>query len=86
MFFCIILIYVISYLPTIVITILLSQIQVSILSSYFPWIRFLSGFYVVNHAANPFVYAYFDVEKWDKISWDFAQEKRCSNNKTVPII
>ena len=62
MFFCIILIYLISYFPTIITIIVLSQIQVSVMSSYFPWIRFLLGFYVVNHAANPFVYAHFDMK------------------------
>ena len=62
MFFCIILIYLISYSPTIVTTLLLSQNQVSVRPSNFPWIRFVIGFYVVNHAANPFVYAYFDMK------------------------
>ena len=62
MFFCIILIYLISYFPTIITIIVLSQIQISVLSSYFPWIRFFAGFYVVNHAANPFVYAHFDMK------------------------
>ena len=61
MFFCIVLIYLISYLPTIA-NLVLSQIQISVMSSYFPWLRFLRGFYVVNHAANPFVYAYFDMK------------------------
>ena len=62
MFFCIILIYLISYFPTVITIIVLSQIQISVMSSYFPWIRFLLGFYVVNHAANPFVYAHFDMK------------------------
>ena len=62
MFFCVILIYLISYFPTVITIIVLSQIQISVMSSYFPWIRFLLGFYVVNHAANPFVYAHFDMK------------------------
>ena len=62
MFFCIILIYLISYLPTIVTGYLLSQNRVSVLSSNFPWIGFLLGFFVINHDANPFVYAYFDMK------------------------
>ena len=62
MFFCIILIYLISYLPTVVTTYILSQNQVSVLSSNYRWMRFFTGFCVVNHAANPFVYAYFDMK------------------------
>ena len=62
MFFCIILIYAFSYIPTIITIIVLSQIQVNVLSLRFAWLRFLYGFYVINHAANPFVYAHYDMK------------------------
>ena len=64
MFFFIILIYIVAYVPTMVIVILLSQVKIV----YFGLFRFLSGFYVINHAANPFVYAYFDMQMRQKVT------------------
>ena len=40
-----------------VIVIPLSQMKIV----YIGLFRFLAGFYVINHAANPFGYAYFDM-------------------------
>ena len=76
MFFCIILISLISYFPTFITIIVLCQIQISVLSPYFPWIRFLLGFFVVNHAVNPFVYAHFDMKMRQNIAGLCTRKKR----------
>ena len=78
MFFFIILIYVIAYVPTMIIIILLSQEQLNIFSSDLAWLRFLVGFYVINHAANPFVYAYFDMQMRKKVVGIFRRKNRQS--------
>ena len=64
MFFSIILIYIVAYIPTMVaIFIFLSHVQIV----YFRLFRFIAGFYVLNNAANPFAYAYFDMQIRQKV-------------------
>ena len=65
MFFVIIFIYLISYIPTAVVLIYVTMDDTMWATSSYGEIRsyfFLIRTYVFNHAANPFVYAYFDSE------------------------
>ena len=63
MFFCIIFIYVVSYVPFFVSLIIIARSK----TDYTGFIQFLSGIYVIDHAANPFVYAYFDKRMREKV-------------------
>ena len=62
MFLTIIFIYVLAYVPTVTLVILdsLNHRNDSIHSKLL--IYFMSGSYVINHAINPFIYAYFDMQ------------------------
>ena len=63
MFFVIIFVYLISYIPTAAVLIYVTLDDTIWATSSFGEIRsyfFLIRTYVFNHAANPFVYAYFD--------------------------
>ena len=65
MFFVIIFVYMVSYIPTAVVLVYVNLDDTIWTTSSFGEIRsyfFLIRTYVFNHAANPFVYAYFDSE------------------------
>lgn len=77
MFMTIIIVYVISYIPSLVILILrYSKPDFDYLdfteSEYFVWF-FFSRFVFINHIINPFIYGYFDV----KLKREFVRSVRC---------
>lgn len=77
MFMTIIIVYVISYIPSLVILILrYSKPDFDYLdfteSEYFVWF-FFSRFVFINHIINPFIYGYFDV----KLKREFVTSVRC---------
>lgn len=77
MFMTIIIVYVISYIPSLVILILrYSKPDFDYLdfseTEYFVWF-FFSRFVFINHIINPFIYGYFDV----KLKREFVRSVRC---------
>lgn len=86
MFMTIIMIYVISYIPSLVILILrYSKADFDYLdfseSEYFVWF-FFSRFVFINHIINPIIYGYFDV----KLKTEFVRcIRRCLRKKALYI-
>lgn len=81
MFMTIIIVYVISYIPSLVILILrYSKSDFDYLdfteTEYFVWF-FFSRFVFINHIINPFIYGYFDV----KLKREFVRSVRCCLRK-----
>lgn len=81
MFMTIIIVYVISYIPSLVILILrYSKPDFDYLdfteTAYFVWF-FFSRFVFINHIINPFIYGYFDV----KLKREFVRSVRCCLRK-----
>lgn len=81
MFMTIIIVYVISYIPSLVILILrYSKPDFDYLdfseTEYFVWF-FFSRFVFINHIINPFIYGYFDV----KLKREFVKSVRCCLRK-----
>ena len=76
MFFTIIFIYVLAYVPTIVMIILtsLDYFKDTVLIENYGILDLLVRFYVVNHAANPFVYAFFDLQMRKRIRQIFNRK------------
>ena len=79
MFFTIIFIYVMAYVPTIVMIILttLGYFRDTVLKENYGILDLLFRFYVVNHAANPFVYAFFDLQMRKRIRQMFKGKLCC---------
>ena len=67
MFFCIILVYIFAYIPTIVMLFLVAQFQISISFENSGFFDFFTRCFVINHIVNPFIYAYFDMQMRKRI-------------------
>ena len=83
MFFVIIFVYVVSYVPTAIMLIYVTLddgFWTSISFAEFGFYNWLIRSYVINHAANPFIYAYFDLRLRDNITRLFCKRRLYSTS------